>query len=122
MNPSPIKTKIAVPRRPELSHTVLAIRAATMPKGSRYTLRSAPASPPGLGAGAKRQRRRLRSTACSEAVLFAAVHTEITPYRERISPKSADYTQRGQPSVKYALFGLWLSSRDQDQSVPVISV
>ena len=46
----------------------------------------------------------------------------ITPYRWRTSLKPADYTQRAQPSVKYALFGLWLSLKDQDQSVPVISV
>ena len=46
----------------------------------------------------------------------------ITPYRWRTSLKPADYTQRARPSVKYALFGLWLSLKDQDQSVPVISV
>jgi hypothetical protein len=46
----------------------------------------------------------------------------ITPYRWRTSPKSADYTQRAQPSAKYALFVLWLSLKDRGQSVPVISV
>ena len=46
----------------------------------------------------------------------------ITPYRWRTSLKPADYTQRAQPSAKYALSALWLSLEDQDQSVPVIFV
>ncbi|WP_436212725.1 hypothetical protein [Bradyrhizobium sp. LjRoot220] len=46
---------------------------------------------------------------------------EINPYRASTSPKAADYTHLSLLSVKYALFGLWQSSEDQDQLVPVIS-
>lgn len=46
----------------------------------------------------------------------------IMLYRSRISLKPADYIHLSQPSVKYALCGLWQSSEGPDQSVIVISV
>jgi len=55
------------------------------------------------------------------AALFAG-RLQITPYRERTFLRSADYTRRAQPFVKYALSGLGLSSEDQDRLVPAISV
>jgi hypothetical protein len=51
----------------------------------------------------------------------ATLELEIKPCRARTSPKPADYTHLSRLSVKYALFGLWQSSEDQDQSVPMIS-
>jgi len=46
---------------------------------------------------------------------------EIRTCRARTSPKAADYIHLSRLFAKYALFGLWQSSEDQDLSVPVIS-
>jgi hypothetical protein len=47
---------------------------------------------------------------------------EIRTCRARTSPKAADYIHLSRLFAKYAFFGLWQSSEDQDLSVPVISV
>jgi hypothetical protein len=46
---------------------------------------------------------------------------EIRTCRARTSPKAADYIHLSRLFAKYAFFGLWQSSEDQDLSVPVIS-
>jgi hypothetical protein len=53
--------------------------------------------------------------------LAPLMELEIKPYHVRTSPEPADYTHLSRLSVKYALFGLWQSSEDQDQSAPMIS-
>lgn len=45
----------------------------------------------------------------------------IRTCRARTSPKAADYIHLSRLFAKYAFFGLWQSSEDQDLSVPVIS-
>lgn len=71
----------------------------------------------GLASGVKK---RLPAEAGIQS-LRHSMELEINPYRARTSPEPADYTHLSQLSVKYALFGLWQSSEDQDQSVRVIS-
>jgi len=46
---------------------------------------------------------------------------EVRTCRARTSPKAADYIHLSRLFAKYAFFGLWQSSEDQDLSVPVIS-
>jgi len=45
----------------------------------------------------------------------------IKPYPASTSPQPVDGTHLSLLSVKHALFGLWQSSEDQDQSAPAIS-
>ena len=74
---------------------------------------------PGGTPGAQRHggggRRAAREVAVEEG------HQLIKLYRASTSPQPTDYTHLSQLSVRYALFGLWQSSEDQDQSGPATS-